>query len=65
MAIAAGTEPKKSSSVRPKARPTKTSLKTKIRKLNTQIANARQKGKDNKTAVAEVKRLTSLLRKLK
>tara|TARA_R100001591_G_scaffold7154_1_gene13498 strand:+ start:722 stop:1219 length:498 start_codon:yes stop_codon:yes gene_type:complete len=65
IAISAGTEPKKSSSIRPKARPTKTALRAKIRKLNTQIANARQKGKDNKTAVAEVKRLTSLLRKLK
>ena len=55
----------KPTSIRPKARPTKTALRAKIRKLNTQIANARQKGKDNKTAAAEVKKLTSLLRKLK
>jgi len=55
----------KSTSIRPKPRPTKTALRAKIRKLNTQIANARQKGKDNKTAVAEVKKLNTLLRKLK
>lgn len=65
IAIAAGTEPKKLSKVKPKPRPTKTELRAKIRKLNTQIAKARGKGKDAKSAAAEVKRLNTLLRRLK
>ena len=51
--------------VRPKSRPTVTELKAKVRKLRTKIANARQKGKDDKTAAAEIKRLTAMINKLK
>ena len=66
IAISAGTEPKKTTAkVKPKPRPTVTELRAKIRKLNTQIAKARGKGKDAKPAAAEVKRLNTLLRKLK
>jgi len=66
IAISAGTEPKKSTAkVKPKSRPTVTELKSKVRKLRTKIANARQKGKDDKTAAAEIKRLTAMINKLK
>ena len=66
IAITAGTEPKKTTAkVKPKPRPTVTELRAKIRKLNTQIAKARGKGKDAKSAAAEVKRLNSLIRTLK
>ena len=70
IAISAGTEPKKSTAkvkpkVRPKSRPTITELKAKQRKLRTKIANARQKGKDDKAAAAEIKRLTTMINKLK
>ena len=40
-------------------------LKAEQRKLRTKIANARQKGKDDKTAAAEIKRLTAMINKLK
>jgi len=66
IAITAGTEPKKTTAkVKPKSRPTVTELKTKVRKLRTKIANARQKGKDDKAAAAEIKRLTTMINKLK
>ncbi len=61
-------EPKKSKTkpkVKPKSRPTVTELKTKVRKPVTKIANARQKGKDDKAAAAEIKRLTAMINKLK
>jgi len=51
--------------VKPKSRPTITELKAKVRKLRTKIANARQKGKDDKTAAAEIKRLTAMINRLK
>jgi len=66
IAISAGTEPKKSTAkVKPKSRPTITELKAKQRKLRTKIANARQKGKDDKAAAAEIKKLTTMINKLK
>ena len=66
IAITAGTEPKKTTAkVKPKSRPTVTELKTKVRKLRTKIANARQKGKDDKAAAAEIKRLTTMINRLK
>ena len=37
-------------------------LREKARKLRTQIANARSKGKDNKAAVAEEKKINSMIR---
>ena len=37
-------------------------LREKARKLRTQIANARSKGKDNKAAVAEEKRINNMIR---
>lgn len=37
-------------------------LREKARKLRTQIANARSKGKDNKAAVAEEKRINGMIR---
>ena len=37
-------------------------LREKARKLRTQIANARAKGKDNKAAVAEEKRINNMIR---
>jgi len=40
-------------------------LKAEQRKLRTKIANARQKGKDDKTSAAEIKRLTTMINKLK
>ena len=40
-------------------------LKAKQRKLRTKIANARQKGKDDKAATAEIKKLTTMINKLK
>ena len=51
--------------VKPKSRPTVTELKAKVRKLRTKIANARQKGKDDKTSAAEIKRLTAMINRLK
>ena len=70
IAISAGTEPKKSTAkvkpkVKPKSRPTITELKAKQRKLRTKIANARQKGKNDKEAAAEIKRLTAMINRLK
>ena len=62
IAITGGTEPKKPTA---KSKPTITELKAKQRKLRTKIANARQKGKDDKTAAAEIKRLTTMINKLK
>ena len=56
IAISAGTESK---SARIKQ------LKAKQRKLRTKIANARQKGKDDKAAAAEIKKLTTMINKLK
>ena len=56
IAISAGTESK---SARIKQ------LKAKQRKLRTKIANARQKGKDDKAASAEIKKLTTMINKLK
>ena len=40
-------------------------LKVEQRKLRTKIANARQKGKDDKAASARIKQLTSMINKLK
>ena len=40
-------------------------LKAEQRKLRTKIANARQKGKDDKAAAAEIKKLTTMINKLK
>ena len=37
-------------------------LKERARKLRTKVANARQKGRDNKAASAELKRLENLIR---
>ena len=65
IAISAGTEPKKSPKVKPKSRPTITQLKAEQRKLRTKIANARQKGKDDKAASARIKQLTTMINKLK
>jgi len=66
IAISAGTEPKKpTAKVKPKSRPTITQLKAEQRKLRTKIANARQKGKDDKAASARIKQLTSMINKLK
>ena len=70
IAISAGTEPKKSTAkvkpkVKPKSRPTITQLKAEQRKLRTKIANARQKGKDDKAAAARIKQLTTMINKLK
>ena len=62
------TETKKSKptpKVKPKSRPTITELKAKQRKLRTKIANARQKGKNDKEAAAEIKRLTAMINKLR
>jgi len=56
---------KPTAKVKPKSRPTITQLKAKQRKLRTQVANARQKGKDDKAAAAEIKRLTAMINKLR
>tara|TARA_R100001086_G_scaffold227828_1_gene147080 strand:- start:669 stop:1178 length:510 start_codon:yes stop_codon:yes gene_type:complete len=40
-------------------------LKAEQRKLRTKIANARQKGKDDKAASARIKQLTTMINKLK
>ena len=40
-------------------------LKVEQRKLRTKIANARQKGKDDKAAAARIKQLTTMINKLK
>ena len=40
-------------------------LKAEQRKLRTKIANARQKGKDDKAAAARIKQLTTMINKLK
>ena len=58
-------QPKKSSKVKPNPRPTIAQLKAEQRKLRTKIANARQKGKDDKAAAARIKQLTTMINRLK